>query len=580
MIKRGLSMLAVVLPLAGALVPMSAVRDVAAAETIHVVDPSDASPADCAPGHTDPCTLRAAVMRANGLTGTIIQLDALTYHLTIPRNGTDTTGFSGDLEVNAPMTIVGAGAGLTTIKADNDPGTGAAPLPTNNDRVLEVQDTGNLAISDLTIRGGRPPAVGEGESDGGGILNDSGTLAVNRVIFTDNRTARDDNVGVAGGGGGLASVGIGHVTVTNSSFLSNYAEGDGGGIYNETNTRTGADTFSHLWLDHNQSNGFQNQNPDNGGGAIYNAICTGNTAHFSDIMATHNDALRMSGGGIYENSCQNAQTTVTYDRLTLSQNSAFAQGGGFYIFDGTTTVTNSTITDNTIPLVQQDGIGIPEDGGGVAVGGPLATLTLNNDTISFNTSISGQAGGIFLGRSQDVLHLHNNIIQGNTGLAGASRNCMYTSGATVDSQGHNLANDTTCNLTGTGDRQGSQYNPNLGVLADNGGPRDGAPTADSATLTRALPSGSIAINTADNTNCPATDERGITRPQQATCDVGAYEFVFAVVASPSPSPTPALPKAGVSAGGPGAATSVFAALLILALAGAPLALLRRRRGVS
>ncbi|HEV1997215.1 MAG TPA: hypothetical protein VGR61_03665, partial [Candidatus Dormibacteraeota bacterium] len=382
-------MLAVVLPLAAVVVPMSVIQTAAAAETIHVINTSDASPADCAPGHINPCTLRAAVMRANGLTGAVIQLDANTYHLTKSRNGVDSTGLNGDLEVNARMTIQGAGAGLTTIKADNDPGIGAVPLPTNHDRVLEVQSTGTLTITDLTVRGGRAPAVIDGENDGGGILNDGGTLSVSRVIFTDNRTTRDLEVQAFGNGGGLASVGLGHVTVTSSSFLMNYAEGDGGGIFNETDTRTGADTFSNLFFDGNQSNGFSLQVTDNGGGAIYNSICTGNTARFSDITATSNKALRMSGGAIYENSCQDAQTRVSYDNLTLSKNMAFAQGGGFYLFKGTTTVTNSTITDNTIPLVQQDGIGIPEDGGGVAVGGPVATLTLNNDTISFNKSVSG-----------------------------------------------------------------------------------------------------------------------------------------------------------------------------------------------
>ncbi|MFQ5880811.1 MAG: choice-of-anchor Q domain-containing protein, partial [Dehalococcoidia bacterium] len=34
---------------------------------------------------------------------------------------------------------------------------------------------------------------------------------------------------------------------------------------------------------------------------------------------------------------------------------------------------------------------------------------------------------------------------------------------------------------------------------------------------------------------PATDQRGVARPQGAACDIGAYEFE---VAAPSPTPTP------------------------------------------
>jgi hypothetical protein len=53
------------------------------------------------------------------------------------------------------------------------------------------------------------------------------------------------------------------------------------------------------------------------------------------------------------------------------------------------------------------------------------------------------------------------------------------------------------------------------VLADNGGP----------TLTHALLAGSAAIDAANTTVCPATDQRGVARPQGAGCDVGAFEFV-------------------------------------------------------
>ena len=53
----------------------------------------------------------------------------------------------------------------------------------------------------------------------------------------------------------------------------------------------------------------------------------------------------------------------------------------------------------------------------------------------------------------------------------------------------------------------------LGVLADNGGP----------TLTHLLEAGSPAIDAANGAVCPATDQRGVARPQGAGCDVGAVE---------------------------------------------------------
>ena len=53
----------------------------------------------------------------------------------------------------------------------------------------------------------------------------------------------------------------------------------------------------------------------------------------------------------------------------------------------------------------------------------------------------------------------------------------------------------------------------LGPLANNGGP----------TLTHALLPGSPAINAADAGASPATDQRGVRRPQGAGPDIGAYE---------------------------------------------------------
>ena len=53
--------------------------------------------------------------------------------------------------------------------------------------------------------------------------------------------------------------------------------------------------------------------------------------------------------------------------------------------------------------------------------------------------------------------------------------------------------------------------PRLGPLQDNGGP----------TPTHALLLGSPAIDA--SSACPATDQRGVTRPQGAGCDIGAFE---------------------------------------------------------
>ena len=91
------------------------------------------------------------------------------------------------------------------------------------------------------------------------------------------------------------------------------------------------------------------------------------------------------------------------------------------------------------------------------------------------------------------------------------RNC---SGA-IDSRGYNLSSDDTCSsFVEAGDLQ--NVSTAAGVLSNNGGPTPTCPL---------LP-GSPAIDAADTLECPATDQRGVTRPQTvstAACDIGAFE---------------------------------------------------------
>lgn len=53
----------------------------------------------------------------------------------------------------------------------------------------------------------------------------------------------------------------------------------------------------------------------------------------------------------------------------------------------------------------------------------------------------------------------------------------------------------------------------LAGLGDNGGP----------TLTHLPAAGSPVLGSADAGRCPATDQRGVTRPQGDGCDAGAVE---------------------------------------------------------
>jgi hypothetical protein len=176
---------------------------------------------------------------------------------------------------------------------------------------------------------------------------------------------------------------------------------------------------------------------------------------------------------------------------------------------GTLTLTNSTVSGNNAT----------QSGGGIV---NFGTLILTNGTVAYN-SAGRWAGGISNGAGGST-DLTNTIIGGNT--ATSSPDCGHPFGIPITSLGFNLISDGSgCDLTVvSGDQVGTTatpIDPLLSPLQDNGG----------LTQTHALLAGSPAIDAASG-DCPppATDQRGVARPQGAKCDIGAFELIAIQVA--------------------------------------------------
>lgn len=238
-----------------------------------------------------------------------------------------------------------------------------------------------------------------------------------------------------------------------------------------------------------------------GGGSI---LVFGSMLTLVDSTITGSTAS--SGGGVYNTN----SSTLTIIGSTISGNTAASTGlGGGGILNGagnTLTLVNSTVSGNNAT----------NDGGGIW---NFGSATLTNVTVSDNGA-GNAGGGVFNG---SFATLKNTIVANST----SGGNCS----GTITSGGHNLDSEDTCGFSSSGDL--TNTDPLLGFLADNGGP----------TQTHALLPSSPAIDAGDNTDCPATDQRGFTRPADgnddgtATCDIGAYEFA-AGPPVPTSTPTP------------------------------------------
>jgi hypothetical protein len=106
----------------------------------------------------------------------------------------------------------------------------------------------------------------------------------------------------------------------------------------------------------------------------------------------------------------------------------------------------------------------------------------------------------------------NTIFWGNTAAGGIGAQIYNFSGNTTSSdsivQGGCTDTSWSCGTNII------TADPMLGSLGNYGG----------STQVYPLLAGSSAINTGDDAVCPATDQRGLSRPQGIHCDIGAFEL--------------------------------------------------------
>lgn len=403
----------------------------------------------------------------------------------------------------------------------------------------------NEGIS-LTLRNIRLQAAATDFSPGGAIYNVGDLLLENTTILNSRA------LGTEGQGGAIANLG-GSVALIDSRIEGNQADVRGGGIYQ----RGGSLTVERSVIQSNAA-------PEGGGvvivggsGIIEESEIRGNTATLSggglvismdsDLMSAPEVSIHRSeivdneitgweeggetlGGGIYL-----AYSVLAITQSTLAENRA-AYGGGIFS-TGTEESTELTIVESTLSTNRAS-----QHGGGLW--SSSAVVQIRNSTLSANhAGLTG--GGVYLNLgpldihfttfSDNVAEQYNSIARSGepdaevivraSVFAGESVNghCM-----SLSTNGYNLSIDETCVGEGTGDL--AETDPQLGPLADNGGP----------TWTHLPGAESPVLDSVPGAQCFAVDQRGETRPTGpgVFCDRGAVERDGGNGGTPTPTPTP------------------------------------------
>ena len=401
-------------------------------------------------------------------------------------------------------------------------------------------DCGGAVYSDtdqastLSISGTTFSANSVANNAGGAIYDDSPNPATigSGTVFDSNSAGWD--------GGAIYVFGNGGMAIDSTTFNKNAAAGHAGALYWFSPGRL---TATHTT--------FSNNSAGRKGGAIFDTLSGG--MNLTNDRIVGNSSGDVDGGALYLISSQAPQYTISQDefddntsqseggaidwyRGSLYINASSFVGNNTQFFGGalwadcyscSLTMVNSTMSQNTAGF----------DGGGINFDTTTAAAMIN-DTIALNrTPTTGDGGGISCGScvttsgytppagTTFTAGVENVVVGQNVG-GDCDSNDAFT--ASAEPNGHNMDSDKSCfgGSPQPGDIVGA--NTNLDPPADNGGPSAvGDPNTGQTTLLTESDVHSPAVDAGTNTGCPPTDERGVTRPQGASCDIGAYEAAAA-----------------------------------------------------
>ena len=376
----------------------------------------------------------------------------------------DAIAFGGGphfFECNGPTTVTT----LDEIFIYNDvilDGEGKLTVDGNDDhRVLSVVPGVTAELMGVTVSGGFADVPWPVGGQGGGISNE-GTLTISDSVIQHN-SAQD-----GARGGGIYSRGV--LELVNSSVRENWiSEGEGGGVYSEGTLTLIASGVSGngAWVDCNSGCGIDS---------------TG-TLTLIDSYVSDNDG--QDGAGI------DSTGTLTLINSTVTESPYWG-----ILSDGTAAIINSTVDGTWEAAIEHSG-----------------TLTVISSTLTAEASCCG-FGTV---TASEMIVANSLIVAPRLEVYGST--CF----GTVISLGGNIESPTNdCGLTDPTDLVNvTAAELDLGPLGNHGGP----------TMTWGLTSGSVAIDHVpaamcvdDNGDPLTTDQRGVARPQGASCDAGAFEW--------------------------------------------------------
>ncbi len=292
--------------------------------------------------------------------------------------------------------------------------------------------------------------------------------------------------GFGGGGGGISSASSLNSMTATAVLIEGNAGGAGGDGGNGNGSVGGAAIGTGNGGNGGNGNGSIGREGGPGGGLLMTAGTVVAATFSGNVTGAGGKGGNGTGGG----GGGAAQTGAGGNGGVGDAGSGGSGSVGGALSVGTgSTIRHATITSNQLAA---------PGGPGTATGGPAGQGSGGAGSVGIaapgSPGSAGSGGGVFSAGAT----LANSVLSGN-----AAPSC---DGSVTDGQHNIVFPDAGC--------PGVNVDPQLGALADNGGP----------TKTQAVGPGSPAFDAVPPAACSPTDQRGVSRPQGAGCEAGAYEF--------------------------------------------------------
>lgn len=331
-----------------------------------------------------------------------------------------------------------------------------------------------------------------GYSAGGAVLFYRESHDITDSLFQDNTATSD-----FGAEGGAVQATEGDLTVSDSRFIGNSArsasEWTGGGALTVYSGLLDVDTSTF------RNNWTEGQWTPRGGAVMNYGTVSGVTAQDSVFDGNASD----EGGAIYTHGP--GTIADSYFTANEAQRGAVLGTNNSSGPGGDVTVTNSTMWGNTASLAGSTVYAVSTTGMVSLVGVSIDDSTTDDTSlVSVDTGATVRLLGTLLSKD------------------GSTANTCDGAG-TVDDSGGNLVTGACGPITGSDPSSGQSAVVNddsIGLTAP--AINTTYPTNSGALPTMALEPTSVAFNRF-TVDCPATDMRGVSRPQGVACDAGSYE---------------------------------------------------------